>query len=121
MAGFPTHSTGFSDALVILGAAGIVIPAFARVRVNPVIGFILVGLALGPHGLGVLVPRWPWLFYVTITDPHAIEPYAEFGIILLLFRSDSNCRSAGYGRCGGRCSASVRRNSCYARPRSAGR
>ena len=85
MAGFPTHSTGFSDALVILGAAGIVIPAFARVRVNPVIGFILVGLALGPHGLGVLVPRWPWLFYVTITDPHAIEPYAEFGIILLLF------------------------------------
>jgi CPA2 family monovalent cation:H+ antiporter-2 len=85
MAGFPTHSTGFSDALVILGAAGIVIPAFARVRVNPVIGFILVGLALGPHGLGVLVPRWPWLFYVTITDAHAIEPYAEFGIVLLLF------------------------------------
>ncbi len=85
MAGFPTHSTGFSDALVILGAAGIVIPAFARVRVNPVIGFILVGLALGPHGLGVLVPRWPWLFYLTITDSHAIEPYAEFGIVLLLF------------------------------------
>ena len=85
MAGFPTHSTGFSDALVILGAAGIVIPAFARLRVNPVIGFILVGLALGPHGLGVLVPRWPWLFYLTITDPHAIEPYAEFGIVLLLF------------------------------------
>jgi CPA2 family monovalent cation:H+ antiporter-2 len=85
MAGFPTHSTGFSDALVILGAAGVVIPAFARVRVNPVIGFILVGVALGPHGLGVLVPRLPWLFYLTITDPHAIEPYAEFGIVLLLF------------------------------------
>ena len=61
MAGFPTHSTGFSDALVILGAAGIVIPAFARFRINPVIGFILVGLAVGPHGLGVLVPRDPWL------------------------------------------------------------
>jgi len=85
MASLPIHSTGFSDALVILGAAGIVIPAFARLRVNPVIGFILVGLALGPHGLGVLVPRWPWLFYLTITDPHAIEPYAEFGIVLLLF------------------------------------
>jgi CPA2 family monovalent cation:H+ antiporter-2 len=82
---FPTQSTGFSDALVILGAAGIVIPAFARFRVNPVIGFILVGLAIGPHGLGALQPRWPWLYHVTITDPHAMEPFAEFGIVLLLF------------------------------------
>jgi CPA2 family monovalent cation:H+ antiporter-2 len=85
MAGLLTHSTGFSDALVILGAAGIVIPAFARFKVNPVIGFILVGLALGPHGLGSWVSSVPWLYHVTITDPHAIEPFAEFGIILLLF------------------------------------
>lgn len=82
---FPTQTTGFSDALVILGAAGVVIPTFARFRINPVIGFILVGLALGPLGLGALQPRWPWLFHVTITDPHAIEPFAEFGIVLLLF------------------------------------
>jgi CPA2 family monovalent cation:H+ antiporter-2 len=82
---FSTQSTGFSDALVILGAAGIVIPAFARFRVNPVIGFILVGLAVGPHGLGALQPAHPWLYYITITDPHAIEPFAEFGIVLLLF------------------------------------
>ncbi|HLZ78743.1 MAG TPA: cation:proton antiporter, partial [Sphingomonas sp.] len=82
---YPMQSTGFSDALVILGAAGIVIPTFARFRINPVIGFILVGLAIGPHGLGALQPRWPWLFHVTITEPHAIEPFAEFGIILLLF------------------------------------
>ena len=49
------NSTGFSDALVILGAAGLVIPAFARLRVNPVIGFILVGLLvliLGPLTTG---------------------------------------------------------------------
>lgn len=32
----------FSDTLVILGAAGLVIPAFARFRVSPVIGFILI-------------------------------------------------------------------------------
>ena len=78
-------NTGFSDALVILGAAGIVIPAFARFRISPVIGFILVGVLVGPAGLGALVPRAPWLYYVTITDPHAIEPFAEFGIVLLLF------------------------------------
>lgn len=81
----PAISAAFSDSLVILGAAGLVIPAFARFRITPVIGFILVGLLVGPAGLGALVGRVPWLFYVTISDPHAIEPFAELGIVLLLF------------------------------------
>jgi len=76
---------GFSDALVILGAAGLVIPAFARFKVSPVIGFILVGMLVGPFGLGTLVADYPWLYYLTISNPEAIEPFAEFGIILLLF------------------------------------
>ncbi len=78
-------STGFSDSLVILGAAGLVIPTFARFRITPVIGFILVGILVGPFGLGSLVERYPWLYYVTITDPSSIAPFAELGIILLLF------------------------------------
>lgn len=76
---------GISDALVILGAAGLVIPAFARVRISPVIGFILVGVLVGPFGFGGLVGRFPWLYHVTITNPDAIRPVAEIGIILLLF------------------------------------
>jgi len=78
-------SSGFSDSLVILGAAGLVIPAFARFRITPVIGFILVGMLVGPAGLGSLVGQAPWLYYVTISNPHAIEPFAELGIVLLLF------------------------------------
>ncbi|MBO9516766.1 MAG: cation:proton antiporter [Porphyrobacter sp.] len=74
-----------SDALVILGAAGIVIPVFARFRITPVIGFILVGLLVGPFGLGRLVYQHEWLFYMTISDPERLDPFAEFGIILLLF------------------------------------
>ncbi|OYW44429.1 MAG: sodium:proton exchanger [Sphingomonadales bacterium 32-68-7] len=74
-----------SDALVILGAAGIVIPVFARFRITPVIGFILIGVLCGPFGLGRLVPEQPWLYYVTITDPEELAPFAEFGIVLLLF------------------------------------
>jgi CPA2 family monovalent cation:H+ antiporter-2 len=79
------NNSSFSDALVILGAAGLVIPAFARFRISPVIGFILVGILVGPAGLGTLVGNQPWLYYLTISDPHSIEPFAEFGIILLLF------------------------------------
>jgi len=77
--------TGLSDALTILGAAGIVIPAFARLKISPVIGFILVGIIAGPYALGSLAPAHPWLQTISISDPHAIEPFAELGIILLLF------------------------------------
>ncbi len=78
-------TSGFSDALVILGAAGIVIPAFARLRISPIIGFILIGVAFGPSGLGALTSTHPWLHYLTISNAHRIEPFAELGIVLLLF------------------------------------
>jgi CPA2 family monovalent cation:H+ antiporter-2 len=79
------ENEGFSDALVILGAAGLVIPAFARFRISPVIGFILVGALVGPAGLGALTDRLPWLYYITISNRESIAPFAEFGIVLLLF------------------------------------
>src|SRR3954469_1089531 len=81
--GFST--SGFEDALIILGAAGIVIPAFARIRISPIIGFILIGMLVGPHGLGALTSTYPGLHYVTISNTGAIEPFAELGIVLLLF------------------------------------
>jgi CPA2 family monovalent cation:H+ antiporter-2 len=78
-------TSGFSDALVILLAAGIVIPAFARLRISPIIGFILIGVLVGPSALGAMTGQFPWLHYVTISNPEAIEPFAELGIIMLLF------------------------------------
>lgn len=85
MASGEIASPALSDALVILGAAGIVIPVFTRFRITPVIGFILIGIAVGPFGLGKLVFDYPLLEHITITDPEALDPFAEFGIILLLF------------------------------------
>jgi monovalent cation:H+ antiporter-2, CPA2 family len=79
------NTQGISDIVVILGAAGIVIPAFARFRITPIIGFILVGILVGPFGLGALVNQYPVLEWFTITDPEAIHPIGEYGIILLLF------------------------------------
>ncbi|MEY4159547.1 MAG: hypothetical protein RLZZ136_168, partial [Pseudomonadota bacterium] len=85
MAADLSTSPTLTDALVVLSAAGIVIPVFARFRITPVIGFILVGLLVGPFGLGAQVAAYPWLEHLTISDPHRLEPFAEFGIILLLF------------------------------------
>ncbi|MEO7240626.1 MAG: cation:proton antiporter, partial [Sphingomicrobium sp.] len=85
MAAPVTITPALSDALTILGAAGIVIPAFARLKISPVIGFILVGIVAGPHLLGGLAEQHPWLQAFSITDPAGIAPFAEFGIVLLLF------------------------------------
>jgi monovalent cation:H+ antiporter-2, CPA2 family len=79
------NSPAISDAVVVLAAAGLVIPAFARLRISPVIGFILVGVVVGPFALGAMTGAYPWLFYVTISNPAAMSVFAEFGIILLLF------------------------------------
>ena len=85
MSGAMHMTPALNDALTILGAAGIVIPAFARLKISPVIGFILVGIVAGPFALGALAKDTPWLEMVSITDPEGIQPFAEFGIILLLF------------------------------------
>ncbi|MCW3797458.1 cation:proton antiporter [Sphingomonas sp. BN140010] len=78
-------SPAVSDALTILGAAGVVIPTFARLKISPVLGFIIVGVVGGPHVLGGLADRHHWLEAFSINDPAGIEPFAEFGILLLLF------------------------------------
>src|SRR3954466_15706217 len=79
------NSPVLSDALGVPSAAGLGIPLFARFRITPIIGFIFVGLLVGPYGLGAHVREHPWLVHVTITDPQGLGPFAEFGIILLLF------------------------------------
>ena len=78
-------ATALHDALLILGAAGVVIPAFARVRITPVIGFIVIGILTGPYGLVRFADQLPWLQAFSITDRDSIEPFAELGIVLLLF------------------------------------
>ena len=73
------------EALVILGAVAIVIPLLHRIRLSPVIGYMLVGLLAGPSGLGALADFVPPLGWVTISDHARVEPVAELGVVLLMF------------------------------------
>ena len=73
------------EALVILGAAAVVIPLFHRMRISTVLGFMLVGVLLGPSGLGALTDRAPWLSAVTMYDRDRIAAVSELGVVLLLF------------------------------------
>lgn len=81
----PIESSAFHDSLVILAAAGLVIPAFAAIRISPVVGFILVGALVGPHGLGALAATYPWLSAITIWQADELAPIAEIGVAMLLF------------------------------------
>ncbi len=40
-----------------------------RLQVSPVIGFMLVGMAVGPFGFGFLTAHFAWLTAVTIDAP----------------------------------------------------
>jgi monovalent cation:H+ antiporter-2, CPA2 family len=75
----------YKETLLFLGTAGLVVPAFHRLKLSPIIGFILAGVALGPFGLGQLVSWLPFLQAVTITNVEQMAGVAEFGVVFLLF------------------------------------
>ena len=73
------------DAVVFLAAAGLVIPLVKHLRMSPVLGFLSIGLAIGPHGLARFVEDYAWLRYVLITDVDGVHALAELGVVFLLF------------------------------------
>jgi len=79
------HAEGFKGLIIFLIAAGVIVPLFHRARISTVLGFLLVGVILGPFGFGRLAAEMPWVSYVTFDNPQTAEPLAELGIIFLLF------------------------------------
>jgi CPA2 family monovalent cation:H+ antiporter-2 len=75
----------FKDLLVFLVAAGLIVPLFHRARIGAVLGFLLIGVAVGPDGFGQWVETHPWLRYLTIEDRDRVAPFAELGILFLVF------------------------------------
>lgn len=66
--------TDFLKSLVIIfGVSALVVFFLNKIRIPSLVGFLMAGIIIGPHGIGL------------IKDTHAVELLAEIGVILLLF------------------------------------
>lgn len=73
------------EVMVFLVAAGVVVPLVRRLRGSPVLGFLVIGLLIGPHGLARFADALPWLGYIVIVDLAGVRALAELGVVFLLF------------------------------------
>lgn len=75
----------YSDALVVLATAGIVVPIVRRFGMSPILGYLGAGAILGPLGLGSFVQNLPFLYWVTVVDAKNVAGIANLGVVFLLF------------------------------------
>ncbi len=73
------------ETLLFLSLAGILIPLLQRLRINQVLGFLAAGTLAGPFGLALWADQAPALNYFTFGKVEDIVPFAELGILFLMF------------------------------------
>ena len=61
------------DLLLLFGLGVVVVLLFHRIKLPPIVGFLITGVLCGPYGFGL------------IQNEHDVEALAEVGVILLLF------------------------------------
>ncbi|EAU53918.1 cation:proton antiporter [Mariprofundus ferrooxydans] len=65
--------SSLNDTLIMLVATVFVVVLFLRIGMPPVLAYLVVGITVGPYGLGL------------VYDVEQIRVLAEFGVVLLLF------------------------------------
>lgn len=73
------------EILLFLGAATVLVPLFKSMRMNPVLGYLIVGIVIGPYGIHHILPDHPFFQIFTVTDFDLVKPLAEWGVVFLLF------------------------------------
>ncbi|GJQ09025.1 hypothetical protein GpartN1_g816.t1 [Galdieria partita] len=66
-------TSSLQDTLELLAATVAIVPVFKRINLSPVLGFLLSGVILGPHGFRL------------VKDVEDIKHLADFGVLFLLF------------------------------------
>ena len=74
-----------SRCILLFGIAGLIVPIFNRMHISPVLGFLMCGIIIGPHALGLLASDLGFLEKILIVDEHTITLLGELGIMALLF------------------------------------
>ena len=70
---FFMHIPLLTDVVILLGVSLVVLYVAHGLRIPPIVGFLLTGILLGPHGWAV------------VQSVHEVEQLAEIGVILVLF------------------------------------
>src|SRR5687767_6220731 len=71
--------------VIFLVSAVVVLPLFHRLRLSPVLGYLVLGICVGPYGLGLIVDDIGVLRYAVISDVEGVRALADLGIVFLLF------------------------------------
>lgn len=79
------HWETWRQPLIFLITAGVVVPLFRRLRVSPVLGFLVAGAILGPFGVGRLAETHPFFGTISIGGGAGAAQLAELGVVFLLF------------------------------------
>jgi CPA2 family monovalent cation:H+ antiporter-2 len=67
-------SSNLDEILILLIAAIFIVAIFKHLNLSPVLGYLAAGIAIGPHGLGI------------INQIDTATKIAEFGVVFLLFQ-----------------------------------
>lgn len=73
------------ETLLFLALAGILIPLLQRYRVNQILGFLALGVLIGPFGLWLWVGHVPWLSNFTFMRVEGAVALGELGVLFLMF------------------------------------
>lgn len=82
------HSVGLPflrETLLFLVLAGVLIPLLQRFRVNQVVGFLVVGMLVGPYGFVLWADQFSWVEVFSFPRGPGVQSLGELGVIFLMF------------------------------------
>ncbi|MCK4946613.1 MAG: cation:proton antiporter [Alphaproteobacteria bacterium] len=81
------HAVSYlKEIVIILAAAGVIVPIFTRLRISPVLGYLIAGFIVGPYGLGSFPSSNTGILqHFVISNPKQVAELANFGVVFLMF------------------------------------
>ncbi|NJM28957.1 MAG: potassium transporter TrkA [Rhizobiales bacterium] len=75
----------YREFLIVLAAAGLIVPLFIRLGISSVLGFLIAGLLLNPDVLDRIRPIFPAIGWLGLSERGEIASLGELGVVFLLF------------------------------------